>query len=490
MSFLFRPPPAQAIAETDYPAGYAYADPIDPGAYGYRTLGLAHRDLNPQTLHRAMDMCVGLYRSNPIAHRSIRILTSYLAGDGYELTSTSPEVEAVLADFEKSPRNRLDRHGRSYARDWLLMGEAPHPVATDEMGNTTLGYIDPTTIDRVERSPLNNMILERIIVKDGTGKEYPLEIAQTVGDASDPAAGLLKGDVLFYPLDRIAASTRGTPYLLPSLDWLDAYDQILWEMLERQKALRAFFWDAKVEGDENDLIKVRAQVGDQPPKTGSVRWHTAAVDYTAVSPNLGTGEDVAGARYQLRHLATGVGLPPHWLSDPEDANRSTAERMDIPAMRQLSDLQAEWQYNVTEMATFALHQKVIAGMLKRTVDTVSPNGTTDHVPVAEAVQVTVPAITHDDIAAGAQALAQTVQAFVQLDMLGQANPAVVNKVVRTLLPALGVPLDELPDEDATPQRMSDFVEALAGDAEGKRIRAFVETGDVGALQEALARYAY
>ena len=459
MSLLFNPPPViTRVVEsvTDMPL-------VDPDDASYRRLGAAPRDLQGTTLIKAMDLSVALYRANPLANRIINIYRSFMSGTGFDISSTSPQVDAVVADLWKGPRNRLDRNHSNYTRDHLLMGETHLPVAADETGNLTVGYIDPVTVEKIHRDPTNNMLLTDIEVRAGlTPVPETLGIVRMNTDPTEPDAGLWKGQVCTWLFDRIAAGTRGTPFLLPVLDWLDAYDQILWELLERQKALRAHFWAVTVQGGDTEVEKARALFGTTAPRTGSVRYQTDAMKIDAVTPSLGTSEDVPAAQYQHRHIAAGVGLAPHWLGDPNDTNRSTAESMDVPVLRSLADTQDEWARNTVELAQVAVDAKVRAGMLASVLPVVDETGLQvrgSEKAAREHVKVTVPEIEDRKVAQAAGALASVAQAFVSLDMLGAVSRDTVSLVVRQMLPALGIPAEELPDRDASPETEAQALES-------------------------------
>ena len=457
MSLLF-PPKAERITEDSLSIPLLDADDTE-----FRRLGAAPRDLFGVTLQKAQDLCVTLYRGNPIANRLIRIYTSFMAGTGFTVGAANPEVDGVVDEFWMSPRSKMNRHHRGFARDWLLFGEGIHPVSVDEAGNSTVGFIDPTTVEAIKRSTVNNMILTDVEVRLGqTAETKTLTIVAPNLDPFSESAGLLDGDAFVWLFDRIGAATRGTPFLLPTLDWLDAYDQVLWEMLERQKAIRAFFWDVEVDGGLTEVEKAKAAWGLTPPKSGTVRFRTAAMRVKAESPELGAAEDVEAARYHLRHIATGGGVAPHWLSEPEDANRSTAEAMDRPVLRNLIDVQAEWLANITELVQYAVDRKVAAGFLDRVVDEHDEHGqpTGERTPARDLVQVTAPEIDDKSIQNAAASIASVAQAFVQFDMLNVVSSDVMRKVVRTLLPMLGVPADELPPEDADDETIASALESF------------------------------
>lgn len=449
---------------------------------GWRTAGLTRRDLDGAVLERAMELSVWLYRRNPLASRIVKIHTAYMAGTGFGVEAANPDVAAVVDEFWHAPRNRLDRHHRGFARDFILFGEGHHPLAADDTGNVTVGVIDPINVEAVNRNTMNNLIIDSIRLKRNVVGGDPTNIPVLRADA-DPfseTAGLLVGDVATWLYDRIGAASRGVPYLLPSLDWLDAYDQVLWELLERTKATRAYFWDVMVTGDATDVDKAKAVWGTTPPRSGSVRFRTDAMAVTATQPSIGAYEDANTARLILRHISAGAGVAPHWLGDPEDANRSTAESMDQPVLMSIQDLQTLWRSNMLELVQAAVDRKVAAGMLPRTVERYNDRGqpTGEQIPARDAVDIVVPAITDDDVVAAAGALAQVALAIQALEAT-TVGPIVdlnvARRIVRQFLPALGVPADELPDpDDDNTDRDAQALESLLRQAARGKLDALLD----------------
>lgn len=461
----------------------ATAGRIDPDDDLYRSTGTGQRDLIGYTLTRAQNLCVQMYRANPLASRIIKIYVAFMAGEGFTISAANPDVDAVVNEFWTAERNQMGENHKRFARDKLLFGEGIHPVSIDEMGNTTVGFIDPTTIDKIERSTLNNMILEAVILRPTPGAEpMPLKIVRTELDPFEDDMGLLTGDVFAWLHDRIAAASRGTPFLLPIIDWLDAYDQVLWELLERVKATRAFFWDVEVQGADGPMIEeVKKQWGSTAPRSGSVRFRNEKLKVDASQPQLGAYEDVAAGRYILRHIATGSGLAPHWLGDPEDANRSTAESMDKPVFRALEEVQADWKTNMESLLRYTVDRKVAKGLLPRVVPVFNEDGvaTGEMTPAHDLIEVTVPAITDDDVTAAAASLVAVAGAFIQLDSLQVLDQNTMRQVVRHLIPALGIPADELPDPDeADDEEIEAAVESI--------IRSARRSGALYRLSEAIA----
>jgi hypothetical protein len=472
-------PAAVAAAHFEEATGSVNVDPDDDL---YRSVSAGYRDLVGPLLSRAQTISVNLYRKNPLANRIIKIYTTYMAGEGFTVEAANPDVAAVVDEFWQAERNQMESNHRRFARDGLIFGEAPHPVAADETGNTTVGYLDPHSIDHVKTDPRNQLILTDLVLRRAGGDEEKLRIVRRDEDPFSETAGLLAGDVFLWLHDRIGAATRGTPFLLPAVDWLDAYDQILWELLERTKAVRAFFWDVEVDGGATEIEIAKKEWGRTAPRSGSVRFRTPAIQVAASQPQLGAYEDVNTARFILRHIATAAGVAPTWIGDPEDANRSTAEQMDKPVLRALTDTQAQWKYNMERLLAYAVDQKIGAGMLDRVVERFDSTGqgTGDMQPASKLIKVTAPAITDDDVTGAAAALTSVAQAFMQLDVIGIGDPETMRRIVRTMLPALGLPADELPDPDEADDRQ------IAQAVESIRRRA-IASGKLPELEERLRK---
>lgn len=440
------------------------AQPRDDDS-GWSPIGAQLRDLPSMVQKRSQEAAVNTYIRNPLANRTLKIYASFLAGEGFSVGSNHPEVDAVLQEFWTSPRSDLERNHRGFARDWLMFGEAIHPVRADEAGNATFGFIDPSMVDTIVRSEQNNMILKQLILRSKYGgqPDPPLDVVTLQTDPTAGAdAGRMTGDVFVWLYERIGAATRGLPMLLPILDWFELYDESMWEIHERRKAMRAHMWDVSVDGSPDDVEALEAKWGTAAPRTGSTRFHTSNVEISSVSPALGQHEDNASLRAMLRQLSAGGGLAPHWLGDPEDANRSTAESMDVPVLRSLVDTQAVWRLNVRDVLRYVVDRKVAAGMLpavdQRHNEQGDPlGGSQNRVPTRDMVEVIVPEIESKKVAESAQTLLSVAQAMIALDSVGGVHVDAVRKIVRTLLPSLGVPADEIPEEDPDEQQTSDDI---------------------------------
>lgn len=462
---------------------------VDPDDDLYRNVGDAHRQLHGSILRRAQDLSIDLYRKNPIANRIVKIYRTFMAGEGFSVEAKNPVVQETLDEFWTAERNQMPRNHSNFARDFLLYGEGIHPVGQDEIGNVTMGLIDPISIDKIERSTLNQLILDAVVLTRAAsqaGDSEPLMVVRREDDPFDEDAGLMVGDVFVWLHDRIGAASRGTPFLLPALDWLDAYDQTLWELLERVKATRAFFWDVEVEGGPTEIETAQKEWGTTAPRTGSVRFRSNAIKVNAAQPQLGAYEDVAAARYLLRHIATAGGVAPHWLGEPEDANRSTAEQMDKPVYRSLEDAQGTWKLNMTDVARYVADQKIKTGILDRRMEVFNETGepTGEVVPTKDLISINVPTLSDDDVVAAAGALASVATAFVQLDTSGLADKNVLRMVVRHMIPALGIPAEEIPepDEDMTDtenlDRDMEFLESIYREARRGDLDRLFERFDV------------
>jgi hypothetical protein len=64
----------------------------------------------------------------------------------------------------------------------------------------------------------------------------------------------------------------------------------------------------------------------------------------------------------------GIGLPGTFFSDPADANRATAEAMEGPTGKKLTDRQNEVKRLIIRMVNFVIEQAIAKGVLPKGTD--------------------------------------------------------------------------------------------------------------------------
>jgi hypothetical protein len=409
--------PEQLVATGALVGGYG-RDPVD-GDTGYKPAGLAGRKVPYWTAEKARTASVAAYRSNPMAKAIIDTYTSFCVGDkGLSLQCTNPQVRVVAEEFWGDPRNRLAQLQDLMLRDQMVMGEQILELMTGPIsGVTRFSPIDPQSLSHITTMNNNPLWPERLWIRsnvDGMQASggRPLEVAQ-VNDLT----GLREGEAIFWaPWRTLLTDTRSMPFLTNILDWLDSYDMVLSNLIDRTALARYMVWDVTVTGDQTAVDNfVQRRGGTHIPPSGSVEVHNDAVKWESKSAQTGAFEDSAANQNVLTNIASGTGLAKHWLAEPEHANRATSQTMQEPVRRRIGGVQKTWLDQQTELVRFAVDRAVAARRLQRTVPAMDPQtGDNYDVPASQAVTVTGPEIAAADAQVNAEVLLNLSTGLLQL----------------------------------------------------------------------------
>ena len=397
-------------------AGYTTGgDPVDPDERGWKPAGSAgRREIPWWTLEKARSYSVNAYRANPMGRAILDTYTAFCVGDsGVTFTVTNPDVQRVVEGFWTDPRNGIGKLQEAWLRDHLLMGESLTEMMAGAQGGMV--RICPIATDRVTAVSLlhgNPLWPDQVIIGMGAEEDRRLQVAG-VNDAT----GLREGAAMWWPsFKALLSDRRGQPFLTPVLDWLDNYDQVLSNLIDRTALARYLVWDVTVNGSQEHVDAfVAARGGLHVPPSGAVEVHNESVTWEPKTAQTGAYEDANAAKSVLTMVAGGSGLAKTWLAEPEDANRATSLTMAEPVRRRVGGVQAMWLEYQTELARFAVDRAVAAKRLPATVTAKDPrSGREYQIPAADTVTVTGPEIAAADAKITAEVLLNLSTGLQQL----------------------------------------------------------------------------
>lgn len=390
-------------------------DPID-GDTGYTQLGQSFREQPRWTTEKARAYSINAYRTNPIARSVIDTFTSFCVGDsGVAPQCDNEAVRQVVDEWWHDPRNQLGPMQTLLCRDWLMMGE-----------NVWEYMVGPTT-GRVRYSPISPSRITDVYLEAGnplwhhslqiSGHDAPMLVANV-----DDVTELRTGQVGFFPSFRtLITDRRGVPFLAPILDDIDAYGQVISNLVDRTALSRYLVWDVEIDGNSDDIDKwVKDRGGMHVPRSGSIEVHNKKVKWAPQTVSSGSFEDTNTALSVLTNVAAGAGLAKHWIAEPQGANRATSMTMAEPVRRRVGGVQIEWLNIMTEHARFAVDQAVRVGRLPRLISTTDAAGTEVMIAPAQLVRIAGPEIAAADsqvTAAVLLNLSQAVQNMVDAQVL-------------------------------------------------------------------------
>lgn len=391
------------VVATGSSLGTYGVDPID-GDTGYKLAGTSgRREVPAWTREKARTYSVTAYRSNPMATAVIDTYTSFCVGDsGVSWQATNPAVAEIVREFWDDPANQLGSIQELLLRSQLLMGEKLLQLMTAPLsGVVRFAPTDPANITDIKLRAGNPLWPTQAITGEGDS-EQTFNLVQ-VNDET----GLREGNAMFWaPWRTLDTDVRGMPFLTPILDWLDSYDTVLSNLIDRTALARYMVWDVTVQGGQDKVDEfVTARGGLHVPPSGSVEVHNDAVTWKPQTVSSGAFEDAAANSSVLTNIASGAGLSKTWLAEPDGANRATSQSMAEPVRRRVGGVQKVWLGQIQELLRYVVDQAVAAKRLPPMVEATDPRtGAVTQVPASASVTVTGPEIAAADSQITAQVL--------------------------------------------------------------------------------------
>lgn len=434
------------------------------GSQFFSPLSRSERELSPFTHMRALQLAFTQYESNPAAKAILEITRDYVLGEGVVITATDPvernrkKMQRVVDAFWNDDVNVMDIKLFNKVLELGLFGEQCYPVTVNPVdGHVQLGYIDPIHIIAVIRDPLNVEIEKVIKVKPpgiNTVPEYykvvsesqdpndewygrleTIEEGESFKENEDEPAVPFKGSCFYFAINKVTSASRGRSDLLSLIDWLDAYDQMLFNEMDRATLLKNFIWDVTMTGGTDKTIDDYKQKNPQP-KPGAVRYHSDKVKWEAVTPDLKTTDAQNIADLFLSYIGTGARMPKTWLNGIMDVNRASATELGEPAFKRLTARQKIVRYGLMYMIRFVLDQAEMRGVLpKRKSEPGSIR------PPSWNILVTMPALRPRDLNSESSVLVNTVRALTEALSSQIIDMPIAQEVIALAIAHMGIDFD-------------------------------------------------
>lgn len=413
----------------------AAGDVVEPDEMFYRRITDARRDLNPISYQRAQEISYHLWRSNPMAHRMIEMMVDFVVGaDGVTIEAADDSVQEVIDEFWTDPRSHWDLRQRDLVRDLSIYGElALRKFVNDQSGKMRVGYLDTARIADVLPDPDDMLVDKTLLISDGKGgSAQPVDLV-VYDDLTDPGNPKWVGDAFYFAINRVIGQHRGNPDLFAIADYVDGYDQLLFNALERTGLINAFVWDVTLDGADDPAIARWQQKYPAAPPPGSVRVHNEHEHWATAAPSLGSQDIIEIGRAVKNMGLGGAGLPEAWFAEGDSANRATLQAQGDPTYRMLQSRQ-RYVRSMFERIIGVLIQENLGGRLSMKADT--------------EFKITLPELDVTDTSMVSNALPQVTTALVAAIGESLIDRKSARSVFLGVATQLGIELDPQDVEDA------------------------------------------
>lgn len=364
------------------------------------------RELAGLSKDREIEIAYSLWKTNPLGRWIINIMTAFICGDGFTIEAKNEKIKELLEAFWEHPVNNLKLNLPTHIKELGVFGELLLPKFVSQYtGKVALGYIDPAQIKRIVTDPENIKIVIGVITRGKDfrdGKKFKTVLPPDTEDfLSNDARAFRESCQYECYLDRInnlSNETRGQSDLSEIADWLDIYEQFLFDMSEKWVLLNAFVWDLIVQDGTADSIA--EQVKGFTKKSGSVYGHNQKVTLQAATPDLKTFDTETGGKVIRNHILGAKGIPSFWFGGAQDSNLAVSQEMSAPTYKMFSERQKHVIYFWQLICDDVVREADAHGMLK---------GVTDD---ERAYKLNTPELASKDITKFASAIAQLTTSLV------------------------------------------------------------------------------
>lgn len=340
--------------------GDSLSGQVDADDAYYRRVTDTRRDINPVLHRRAQEISLYLWQRNPMAKRVVEMIADFTVGaDGLTVTANDDRTQRVIDEFWADPATRMGERLRDLVRDECIYGElAFRRAVNDTSGRSRLGLIVYDRIKDVILDP-DNALLDKELVLDPVEKRTGMEEDESLKIVNwNDDSGRWEGDAFFFAVNRITGQKRGLPDLFAIADYVDGYDQLLFNALERTGLINAFLFDVTLQGADDTAVQEWLREHGEAPRPGSLRVHNEKEVWNTVTPELGT-QDVMGIGRAVKNMGLGgAGLPEAWFAEGDSANRATLAAQGDPTYRMLQSRQRHVIHIATKVTSTMLQEQV------------------------------------------------------------------------------------------------------------------------------------
>lgn len=270
--------------------------------------------------------CMDAWRFNPLARRITELTTNYVSGGGFVLSCPHAATQAFVERFWEHRLNHLSLRTGELSDELVLSGNLFLLISTDASGMSYLRVIPSADIDRIESSGADIEQELRYVGKPGLDGDERIYLAYQPGKDRPEENGGFSPVMLHYAVNRPVGSQWGESDLAPILKWLSRYSAWLEDRVRLNRFRNAFVYVVRARfANETVRSNRQAQLALHPPAPGSVLVTDENEEWSVIAPKLEALDASSDGLAIKKMIAAGVGLPLHFLAEPESSTKTTCQ---------------------------------------------------------------------------------------------------------------------------------------------------------------------
>jgi len=144
------------------------------------------------------------------------------------------------------------------------------------------------------------------------------------------------------------------------LKWLMRYSSFLDDRVRLNRYRNAFMYVVKSTFVNDTTRRARlAQLAANPPQPGSILVTDESENWSVLAPKLESSDAEKDGLAIKKMIASGAGIPLHFLAEPESSTRTTAEASGGPTYRKFQQRQLIFVGIIKDLLEIVLNRYVV-----------------------------------------------------------------------------------------------------------------------------------
>lgn len=327
---------------------------------GTRRYDESDRDRLEYDREEVLAQCLDAWRASPLARRIVELTSQYVIGSGCDIQCKHEPTRRFLTDFWNHPLNRMKARMVELCDELTRTGNLFILVSTDSSGMSYIRALPAADIDLI--SAAENDIEQPICFTTKADENLETHTYPAYNHLADAQEldGTFPAVVLHYAINRPAGAQWGESDLAPLLPWLRRYSAWLEDRVRLNRFRNAFLYVVTGRFGSEEARKARqATLAAYPPAPGSILVCDESETWSVISPKLEALDAMQDGLAIKKLIAAGVGLPLHFLAEPEDTNRSTAESAGGPTFRRFEGRQQFFLWLLSDLLRVVVTRRAL-----------------------------------------------------------------------------------------------------------------------------------
>jgi len=281
------------------------------------------------------------WRLNPLARRIVELTTQYVVGGGITLNCKHEGTMNFIKSFWNNRLNRMEVRCYEMCDELTRSGNLFVVISTDAGGMSYVRLVPAADIEKI--TPRQNDIEQPMSFQPkSSGENLDPAPFMAYDEATDEQseAGDFAPVMLHYTVNRPVGGQWGESDLAPVLKWLSRYSAWLEDRARLNRFRNSFMFVVKAKfASEAERTARQTALAANPPSPGSILVTDENETWDVISPKLEASEASTDGLALKKMVASGSGIPMHFLAEPEGSNRTTAESAGGPTFRHFEQRQ-------------------------------------------------------------------------------------------------------------------------------------------------------